>query len=154
MARIKSIVLTPEQRTELESGYRSGDSAAFRRRCQMIVLKSQSRSSLEVAGLVGCCEMSINNWVARYQEQGLAGLRTRPGRGRKAILNADTDLEQVKAAVRGNRQRVRLAKAELEAALGKSFCDKTLVRFLKNTLLAINASQNVPVRSRSRTSPS
>lgn len=154
MARIKSIALTPEQRTELDAAYRSGDSAAFRRRCQIILLKSQSRSSLEVAGIVGCCEMSINNWMARYQEQGLAGLRTKPGRGRKAILDAETDLERVKAAVRGNRQRVRLAKAELEEALGKSFCDKTLVRFLKNTLLAINASENVPVRSRSRTSTS
>ena len=154
MARIKSIALTPEQRTELEAAYRSGDSAAFRRRCQIILLKSQSRSSLDVAGIVGCCEMSINNWMARYQEQGLSGLRTKPGRGRKAILDAETDLERVKDAVRGNRQRVRLAKAELEEALGKSFCDKTLVRFLKNTLLAINASENVPVRSRSRTSTS
>ena len=154
MARIKRIALTAEQQAELETGHRSGESAAFRRRCQIILLKSQSRSSLEVAGIAGCCEMSVNNWVARYHEHGLAGLCTKPGRGRKAILDADTDLEQVKAAVRGNRQRVRLAKAELEEALGKKFCDKTLVRFLKNTLLAINASENVPAESQSRTSTS
>jgi transposase len=130
MGRIKSVALTAEQHTELEASHRSGGSAAFRQRCQIILLKSQGRSSCEVAGIVGCCEMSVNNWVARYHEYGLAGLHTKPGRGRKAILSADTDLEQVKAAVRGNRQRVRLVKAELEEALGKSFCDKTLVRFL------------------------
>jgi transposase len=152
MARIKSIALTAEQRTELEAAHRSGESAAFRRRGQIILLQSQSGTSLEVAGIVGCCEMSINNWVARYQEQGLAGLHTRPGRGRKAIWDAQTDLEQIKAVVRGNRQRVRLAKAELEEVLGKISCDKTLVRSLKNTLLAINASKSVPARSRSRTS--
>ena len=152
MPRIKSIALTPEQRTELETAYRSGETPAFRRRCQIILLKSQSRSSQEVADIVGCCEMVVNSWVARYQEQGLAGLRTKPGRGRKAILDAETDLERVKAAARSNRQRVRLAKADLEEALDKSFSDRTLVRFLKNTLLAINASENVPVASRNRTS--
>jgi transposase len=101
---------------------------------------------------VGCCEITVNNWLTRYQVEGLEGLQTKPGRGRKAILDAETDLEQVKAAVRGSRQRVRLAKADLEEALGKSFCDRTLVRFLKNTLLAINASENVPAGSRNRTS--
>ncbi len=82
-------------------------------RCQIILLKSESRSSLEVGRIVGCCEMTVNNWVCRYQSQGLEGLRTKPGRGRPAILNAETDLEQIKAAVRSNRQRVRIAKADL-----------------------------------------
>lgn len=152
MPLIKSPALTPEQRTALETAHRDGESAAFRKRCQMILLKSQGRTSVEVAGIVGCCEMSVNNWVTRYQEQGLDGLRTRPGRGRKAILNTDTDLGAVRAAVRSNRQRVHLAKADLEEALGKRFCDKTLVRFLKKTVLAINACENVPAKSRSRTS--
>jgi len=154
MPRIKNITLTPEQRSALEAGYRTGHSAAFRMRCQILLLKSQNRTSLEVAGIVGCCEMVVNTWVMRYQQEGLAGLRTKPGRGRKAILDAQTDLEQVRAAVRGNRQRVRVAKVELEEALGKSFSDKTLVRFLKKTLLAINESENVPLKSQNRTSTS
>jgi hypothetical protein len=76
----------------------------------------------------------------------------KPGRGRKAILDAQTDLESVRQAVRGNRQRLRVAKADLEEALGKSFSDKTLRRFLKETLHAINASENVPVKNQIRTS--
>jgi transposase len=152
MSRIKVITLTPEEQSSLESGFRNGHSAAFRQRCHIILLKSQRRSSLEVAGIVGCCEMVVNNWVVRYQEEGIAGLHTKPGRGRKAILDADTDLEQVREAVRGNRQRLRVAKADLEEALGKSFSDKTLRRFLKGTLHAINAFENVPVKSQTRTS--
>ncbi len=154
MSNIKIIKLTPDQRAELEKGYRNGPSHAFRVRCQMVLLKSEKRSSLEVAGIVGCCEMAVHNWLHRYRVEGIAGLHTKPGRGRKAILEAQTDLELVKAAVRANRQRISLAKAELEAALGKSFCDKTLTRFLKNTLLAINESESVPANSRSRTSTS
>jgi hypothetical protein len=65
-------------------------------------------------------------------------------------LDAETDLAKVKEAVCSNRQRISLAKAELEEALGKSFCDKTLTRFLKNTLLAINESENVPASSQRR----
>jgi transposase len=158
MPRIKVITLTPEQQTALEHGYRTGPSAAFRKRCQIILLKSQHRTSQDVAQMVGCCEivdcceMVVNNWMVRYQQEGIAGLHTKPGRGRKAILDADTDLESVREAVRGNRQRLRVAKADLEEALGKSFSDKTLRRFLKDTLHAINAFESVPVKSQSRTS--
>ena len=130
MSNFKTIELTPDQRAQLETGYRTGESHAFRMRCQIILLKSEMRSSLEVGRIVGCCEMTVNNWLMRYQAEGLEGLGTKPGRGRKPILNAERDLERVKEAVRSNRQRVRLAKADLEEALGKSFSDKTLVRFL------------------------
>ena len=152
MSRLKTINLTGEERHVLERGYRQGDSHSYRLRCHMILLKSEARSSLEVAQILGCCEVVVNTWLKRYQEEGLAGLRTRPGRGRKAILDAQTDLTLVKEAVAGNRQRIALAKAELEEALGKRFSDKTLTRFLKNTLLAINESENVPLNSQTRSS--
>ena len=152
MAQIKVITLTPKEHSALEAGFRNGHSAAFRQRCHIILLKSQRRSSLEVAGIVGCCEMVVNNWIVRYQQEGLSGLHTKPGQGRKAILDAETDLEPVREAVRSNRQRLRMAKADLEEALGKKFSDKTLRRFLKGTLHAINASENVPAASQIRTS--
>ena len=154
MGKIKTIELTPEQRAALEKGYREGHSHAFRLRCHMILLKSESRSSTQIAQMLGRCEVVVNTWLQRYQAQGLDGLRTRPGRGRKAILDAQTDLAQVKEAVRGNRQRISLAKAELETALGKNFSQKTLERFLKNMVLVINASESVPPKSRARKSMS
>lgn len=152
MAQIKVINLSPEAQSALEHAFRTNQSAAFRKRCQIILLKSQGRSSLEVAGIVGCCEMSVNNWLARYEQEGIAGLRTKPGRGRKAILQSETDLAAVRQAVRGNRQRLRVAKADLEEALDKRFSHSTLRRFLKDTLHAINASENVPAKSRRRSS--
>ncbi len=78
--------------------------------------------------------MSVNDWLKRYQQQGLAGLKVQKGRGRKAILQADTDLAAVRQAVQGSRQRLSLAKAELEQELGKQFGMLALKRFLKKTV--------------------
>ncbi len=152
MGKIKTVELTRAQRHELEKGYRAGSSHAFRVRCQMILLKSERRTAAEIADLLGCCEVVINNWLKRYEVAGIEGLRTKPGRGRKPILDADKDLRSVKAAVQANRQRISLAKSELEAKLGKLFSQKTLERYIKNMVLAINESESVPQRSRARKS--
>ena len=149
MAKIKLVELPTTQRAALEHGYQHGSSPAFRQRCQMILLKSQGRTASEVAAIVGCCEMSVHNWVQRYHREGLPGLHTKPGRGRKAILQ-DADLEQVKAAVAAHRQRLSVASAELEQVLNKSFCPMPLRRFVKKTVVSINACENVPAASRSR----
>ena len=62
----------------------------------------------------------------------------------------ECDLEVVKAAVAKHRQRLSVAKAELEQALDKSFCQETLARFVKKTVASINACENVPAASRTR----
>lgn len=92
---------------------------------------------MEIKDILGCCEMVVNNWVKRYQSEGIGGLETRPGRGRKPILQVD-DLEQVKEAVKQSRQRISVAKAELEESLGKEFSVSSLKRFLKKTVDATN----------------
>ena len=137
MGKTKVIELTVAQREELENGYRNGQTHSFRQRCQMILLKSEERTSVEVVGILGSCEMTLNNWLKRYEAEGIEGLRTRPGRGRKAILQA-VDLEQVKRAVKQSRQRISVARAELEASLGKEFSHSSLKRYLKKTLAATN----------------
>ena len=139
MAKIKSLELTPDQRTALEKASRHGKSYSFRQRCRMVLLKAEKRTSKDVAAQVGCCEVVVNTWMKRYQEQGLDGLKTKAGRGRKPILQPDTDLAAVRQAVQSSRQRISLAKAELEQELGKEFSQLTLRRFLKKTVAATNA---------------
>ena len=149
MPRIKTIELSVAQRAALEQGYQQSHSHTVRRRCQMILLKSQGRTASQVAEIVGSCEMSVHNWVHRYQRQGLEGLATKPGRGRKAILQED-DLESVRAAVAEHRQRLSVARAELEQTLNKSFCAMTLRRFVKKTVASINACAEDHAVSRCR----
>ncbi len=125
-----------DERAALERGFRHSTSHAFRTRCRMILLKADRLPSRQIAPQVGCCMMSVNGWVNRYQQEGIAGLKTKPGRGRKTILDDQADLQQVRAAVQNHRQKISLAKSELEADLGKEFSAKTLKRFLKNIVAA------------------
>ena len=142
MPRITVLSLPDAERTALEKAARHGPTYSLRLRCQAVLLKTDKknkRTALAIAKQLGCCEMSVNDWVKRYQEYGLAGLKVKPGRGRKPILNKDTDLAAVRRAVQGSRQRISLAKAELQQELGKEFSTQTLKKFLKKTVAATNA---------------
>ena len=102
-----------------------------------------------MAEQLGCHEVSVNDWLRRYQAEGIEGLKTRSGRGRKPILN-EADLVKVKEVVAEHRQKLSVAREELEQALGKSFSQDTLTRFVKKTLAVISASESVPSKSRVR----
>ena len=121
MAKIKGVDLTAIERVALEKGQRDGKTYTYRNRCQMILLKAENRTSKEVAKQVGCCEVVVNNWLKRYKEQGITGLALREGRGRRGILQTQSDLVAVREAVQKNRQKISLAKVELQEQLGKQF---------------------------------
>lgn len=74
--------------------------------------------------------MSVNNWINRFEQQGVAGLQTKAGRGRKPILTYE-DLPVVKAAIEQERQRLTQAQHLLEQQTGKRMSKETLTRFLK-----------------------
>lgn len=109
--RAKQLTLSKEQRRDLELGYQEGKSHAYRQRCQMMLLKSEGRSSADIARILGCCEVAVNGWLHRYAAESLQGLATKPGRGRKAILDAVTDGAKLKEVVQATRQRLSVAKA-------------------------------------------
>jgi transposase len=136
MGKIKVIKLTDEQENDLENGYRNGKTHTFRNRCQMVLLKSKKRTSLEVASLLGCCEVVVNNWLKRYEEEGIEGLKTRPGRGRPPILSSQNPehLKQVKAQIEKHPNSVKTVIANLAEDLNLSMSEDTLKRFLKKTV--------------------
>jgi len=139
MGRFLKITLDDQQGAALERGYRNGKTHAFRQHCQIVLLKAQGRKSQEIAALLDCNQKSVNDWLHRYQKEGIHGLHIKPGRGRKSILSEASDSAKVRQAVQQHRQRISLAKAELEASLGKEFSQRTLVRFLKNLTADTNA---------------
>lgn len=139
MPKITVVTVTEEERAALERAAKYGTTPSYRLRCQAVLLKTERRTSLAVADQLECCEMSVNDWVKLYRQQGLAGLKIKQGRGRKAILQKETDLAAVRQAVQHSRQRISLAKAELERELGKEFSQLTLRRFLKKTVAATSA---------------
>ncbi len=152
MGRTIHIDLTTEQRAELEHGYRNGATHVFRQRCQMVLLKADNRRSVDVADMLGVCAHTVNGWLWRYKQAGITGLATQPGQGRRAILHEVEDVVAVRAVVANQRQRIALARAEVEDQVGKRFSDKTLRRFLKNLATDINVSASVPPKRRSKQS--
>lgn len=138
MGRVNTPVLTSEQHKELETGLKNSLSHSFRMRCQSVLLKSEGRSSQEVGSITGMCHISVNNWLNRYKSEGLSGLYTRGGRGRKPVLNKEEDKESILEAIKSNRQRMRTAKAEWKAKSGKSVSDSTFKAFLKSLADDIN----------------
>ncbi len=138
MGKIKKLELSLSEKEDLEKGYRNGDKHVYRERCQMILLKSEGLTNKAIGKLFACHQMTVWGWVKRYTEEGLQGLQTKPGAGRPPILNSAEDLELIKEKVAEHRQRIGLAKDELEEELGKEFSEKTLRRFLKKTVVDIN----------------
>jgi transposase len=128
MGKTKVIELNLEQRTALEKGYRKGTSHAFRTRCRMILLKSEKRSSLEVAAVLGCCEIVVNDWLRRYEEEGI--LSTQNPR----------HLQTVKTEIASHPQSVKTVIAKLEQDLDLTMHPDTLKRFLKKLVIASAAS--------------
>lgn len=150
MGKTKVIELSAEQRAALKKGYRKGTSHAFRIRCQMVLLKSEKRSSLEVAYVLGCCEIVVNNWLRRYEKEGIEGLKTRPGRGRKPKLSTQNPLhlQTVKAEIAKHPQSVKTVVAKLGEELDLAMHPDTLKRFLKKMVTVSAASVKVSSQGR------
>jgi len=119
MGGLNTPMLSDSQRAALEQGLSTSDSHAFRMRCQSILLKSDGGKSKEVGRIVGMCQVRVNSWLKRYKREGLSGLHTKPGRGRKAGIHPAEDREAILVAVKANRQRISLAKADWEAQRGQ-----------------------------------
>jgi transposase len=130
--KIKVVKLTPDELESLEKGYKQSDSVVFSRRCQIILLKSKGYSSEEIAAVQGTTIQPVNTWVKRFEANSIEGLKSKPGRGRKQILSKEADGAKIREAVQKERQRLSLAKEELEKQTGKRFSQVTLRRFLKN----------------------
>jgi hypothetical protein len=73
--------------------------------------------------------VSVNAWMQRFLSEGITGLETRPGRGRKPIMDC-SDEEAVLAAIEQDRQIVSKAGAAWQEATGKEASDLTFKRFL------------------------
>lgn len=140
MARVNTPLLSDGAKIALEQGARAGATPSFRTRCEVILLKAIGLDSKQVARLTSMTDVSVNAWIKRYKEEGLTGLKTKAGRGRKAVLHGEADKESVLQAVTANRQRIQRAKAEWEQATNKSVSLSAFKAFLKVLTADINVS--------------
>ena len=129
MGKPKVLELTEAQRLELENGFRLGEKHCFRMRCRAVLLKADGLSAAKAGAQTEMSLVSVNAWVKRYKEEGIEGLNTRAGRGRKPIMDS-SDEEAVRRAIEQDRQCVSKARTAWEQATGKKASDMTFKRFL------------------------
>lgn len=91
MGKPKVLELTEAQRLELERGFRLGEKHCFRMRCRAVLLKSEGLSAVKAGVQTEMSFVSVNAWVKRYKEEGIDGLKTRSGRGRKPIMDSSDE---------------------------------------------------------------
>ena len=124
------IFLDAAERATLEAGRHHHPQHQFRARCQGLLWSADGHSVPALATLLDVGQGTVYGWFNRWERGGLAGLANAKGQGRPAILQS-ADQEQVKAAVRANRQQLKDVTAVLRQELGKDFSALTLKRFLK-----------------------
>lgn len=88
--------------------------------------------------------VSVNSWLKRYKDEGIAGLLTKAGRGRKPLIDKATDTEAIVEALKANRSRISMAKAEWEAKRSAGSAPvgrEAFTNFLKTLAQDISASE-------------
>ena len=89
--KIKKLTLSDSERRELTTGFRTGESHCFRMRCRAILLKAEGLSAPQVGAQTEMTAQTVGSWVKRFESQGIQGLYTRPGQGRKAIMDCSDE---------------------------------------------------------------
>src|SRR3954469_1346869 len=130
---------------------RCRDARAARRMLALaLVLEGASRE--DAARAAGMDRQTLRDWVHRYNAEGLARLRDRPGSGRKPRLTAEQEAELVTAVERGpdpDRDGVvRWRRVDLRALIEARFAvrlhERRVGRVLRRLALArlsVGASQ-------------
>src|SRR3954447_15507890 len=153
MRKPEKLPLSEEQRQQLEQWMRSNASAPVERlRSQIILLKAQGRSATDISSIVGACTNSVHSWVRRYEQEGISGLLTKPGRGRKKLLQEQKDGPALTHCLLAHRQRLKAVKAAFEASGGRQVHEQTFRAFLKSLATPVKESAKGWVKSRTRSS--
>lgn len=86
--------------------------------CRAILLKSQGLKSEDVAAQTEMTHISVDDWTKHFEPDWITGLETRPGRGRKPIMDC-SDEKAVRKAFGQDRQSVKKAREFWQQVSGK-----------------------------------
>ena len=122
MARPISVIdVTPEELAELRR--RSRASTTTQRdslRARIILARTEGSKEEDVAAKLGVSLNTVSLWSKRFEEDGLAGLADKAGRGRKAFLPVDKVRQAITTVTQPPPGRQRWSTRSMGAALGIS----------------------------------
>lgn len=67
--------------------------ARLRDRCRIVLLALRGFMAVQIADKVGCSRRTVQQWVYRYRDEGLEGLRERPRPGQPKKLAATSEVD-------------------------------------------------------------
>jgi transposase len=92
--------LGDEERDAIQKLLRSRSvPAGIYQRALMVHWSSQGETPSQIANRLGHKFDNVRKWIRRFNEEGLAGLRERPGRGRKRHFEETAALPVVETAL-------------------------------------------------------
>lgn len=131
----------------LEAAIKHGKSAIFRKRCHAVLLSNKGYTVEQIMDILNVVQSTVYNWFNKWAKQGIEGLKTKPGQGRKATLSIDNSdhVEAVKKAVKKTAQEGvnLLATIEQELEMEEQLSMRILSPFLKKLISHGNASELV-----------
>lgn len=126
-ALAKSVEIAVDDQAELERIVRSSTAEVrMVERAQIVLCAAEGRSAAEIGRLVGCSTNTAQKWRARYEQDGIAGLRDLPRSGKPLIYSqADRARLIAKACTRPpetpeGAQQERWTYEQLGQAVGMS----------------------------------
>ncbi len=84
--------------TELKQLARAEQDLKLSKRMQMVVLALEGYAAQAIARSLSCSRRVCQQWVQRYNADGLEGLQDKPGRGKSPLLTA-AEQEQLKQRI-------------------------------------------------------
>lgn len=112
--------------------YRSHPDFSCRQRAQAILLSHKGYNLQQLQAILDVDRDTLSQWLNRFEQSGLEGLRDQPRSGRPPIYS-QADIQLLKSLIDDEPRQIKQAQAVLESATGKSSCTETLRRALKKT---------------------
>ena len=128
-------ILSDAEKKTLEEGWKNGKSPFFRNRCQCILLSHQKIDVNRLSVIFSVTTTTIYTWLRNWKKDGILGLITQSGQGRKPILSIDNKehVKVVEKAVKNAAEKGvdMIDEIQKELELEDGFSKDTLRRFLK-----------------------
>ena len=137
--------LTLAEKTALEDGLKNGKSAAFRTRCHAILLSYKRYEPKVISDILDVNRSSVYNWFSAWKTEGITGLQTKAGQGRRPKLSID-NAEHVKVVKKAVKKRAQtganlITIIEQDLAMEGELSMDILRPFLKKLISFGNVSE-------------
>lgn len=87
-----------DEAVQLRRWARAEKNAKLAQRLRLVAFAMEGHTSLEIGQWVDLSQRQVQDWVRRYNQNGVEGLKDRPGRGPNPMLAAD-EVDQLKARI-------------------------------------------------------